>query len=292
MAFDSLTTIAIVTVIVVAVLIAVWFRKSFSRTRDTPPPRDQEHPSVLESINGVPPDAEGTVTLDVPDQERQADSGEPWRDVQRQTRDSVPPVPDREEAPQTPGTPFRDELHRRATQQREFLDTTFGRPEDAHSNTGPRADLDQLLNAHQIPGIRLPNETKTAFSEAKLFAQQSNMHTFDHGLQAVLDVLELAVQGFAGCEQVPLRDFLFTMNFADAASTGSKRFSVKMVSPLNGQLDLIQELQEGSLHPRWYALHNGERFTPLRREPQVQVEALAKDTPARERIIQLDDTDE
>jgi len=168
----------------------------------------------------------------------------------------------------------------------------FDDPETMQPNTqaaAPRMDVHQLIAGHQIPGIKLPNENKVAFTEDALFQQQFNMQTRCNGLQLVLDALHATVKTFAGCEEIPLREYQFVVNFAHAADPERKRFAFRMKQPITGDLELIQYLEQGSLSPNWWALHNGQQFAVQEVTAQIEVQETV-DRPIREhRSIQLDD---
>ena len=159
-----------------------------------------------------------------------------------------PGIPDRER--RTPGGLLDNEDFFRQVQA------------DADENLRQaEANMQQLVRGFDMPGIRLPKPNKAAFSSADLFAQQSDMRTHDHGLQVVLDALHMVVKTFAGCEHVPLRDYKFNMNFASAAASDQKRFVARMQQPVSCQIELVQEQVEGSFHPSWRAVIDGQEIT-------------------------------
>ncbi len=130
----------------------------------------------------------------------------------------------------------------------------------ARERTQADGNLQQTIRGFDMAGIRLPHNNKAAFSARELFEQQSDMRTHDQGLQVVLNTLHSVVSTFTGCEDVPLRDYNFVMNFANAAGPDSKRFSVRMRTPIQGQVELVQQLRPGQFNPSWEVALDGQRI--------------------------------
>jgi hypothetical protein len=146
---------------------------------------------------------------------------------------------------------------------------------------------------HLMPGLQLPRRNKTAFSSAELFEQQRDMQRHDHGLQSVLIALHAAVSRITENSEVRLGDYDFTMNFAQAASVTTKRYSVRMRHPIVEQLDLVQRMDEGTMTTRWTVVRNG---TEIFFDPHQPVEMGFQMGPQpggrEQRVITLDDEDD
>ena len=138
----------------------------------------------------------------------------------------------------------------------ELLNELFGRPEDIAPNTNTGA-ADHIVRGYDNRGMRLPHPTKAAFSSKALFKQQQNMTTHDYGVQELLHAIYAVVSNFAGCEDVPLHEYKFAVNFASTTTEQRKRFSVKLSQPLEGKLVLLLNVT-ATMQRVWSAFYNDE----------------------------------
>lgn len=151
----------------------------------------------------------------------------------------------------------------------------------------------QVVRAgHNMPGMRLPRRDKTAFSSAELFEQQRDMQQHDHGLQSVLVALHVAVSRMIE-EPVALVDYVFVMNFTQAASVTTKRYSVRMQHPIEEQLDLVQRMSEATMMTRWTIIRNGtEVFFDPYQDPEMVFQDGHRPAGREQRVITLDDEED
>lgn len=130
--------------------------------------------------------------------------------------------------------------------------------------------------------MRLPNDTKVAFSSAALFAQQANMTTHDASLQQMLVALHAAVRRILqrdtelDPEKYALTDLVFNVNFADAAQATEKTYKVQLTHPISAQFDLRQLIDPKTLAMSWRVGYND--WTSRVAEPSEPTIKLAPPT--------------